>query len=744
MAIRVFIGNKSENRHEIIQQHEIIDVLKTEHFDDDVYLLLNFNVKDATEIDCVIFTSSGPILLELKKISGEIHGELNGDWKAVKKNGNEYILPRNLLHQLKKERSKFNQSLLASVRPFLPDVFEEDIMRTEAWGYFPKGSVYKGTITRNEVSWFDLATVDTLGSKLSFNDAPVIYSNAVREKLISDLHLTEFFGDILPCDQYKVEDEETEYETAEPLAPYNPATHTEPLAQKFCLLESSLTTSNIKLFNHAKQIPEGPQRIRGVAGSGKTMLLCQKAAYMHTRYPEWDIALVFYTQSLYHEIEQKVRESVGRLGGTWDPKKLMIFHAWGSMKKPGFYSTIRDFHHAKKIPNDQIPYSYGVDELAYLSKKLLETTRITPMFDAVLIDEGQDLITEKPELLQNGKQPIIWLAYQALKRIYPDDKIVRRLIWAYDEYQCTFSQKIPTSGELFGNDPELIKAFSGMDKNGVRKSVIMKKCCRTPGPVLIAAHAFGMGLLYKDGMLAGPTSKEEWEALGYEVDGAFRPNNEITLSRPEKNSRNILSRAYPSFPFVGFKGLFASKQVEYAALASSIEKMCREDYLDPMRQLLIIPLDFTRENLHIMAAELVKKKINYYNVTAPVKNVIDFFPIHSILDKFREEFCVTISSVARAKGNESDVVFVTDLEKVARNEADVNLRNQLFISMTRTRGLVNVSGTGEYPLYKELRQIIQSGNQIKFTYQGKPKIARDCFDEAVPDTSGYQEELAFR
>ncbi|OPX62556.1 MULTISPECIES: nuclease-related domain-containing DEAD/DEAH box helicase [unclassified Methanoregula] len=742
MAIRIFIGNTSENRHEILQQHEIIDVLKKEHFDDDIYLLLNFNVKDSTEIDCVIFTSSGPVLLELKKISGEIHGELNGDWKAVKKNGNEYILPRNLLHQLKKERSKFNQSLLASVRPLLADVKEEDIMRTEAWGYFPKGSVYKGSITRSEVSWFDLVTMDTLGSKLFFENAPLIYTNAVREKFISDLHLTEFSGDILPCDQYDVEDEVTVYETAEPPAPYNSTTDTEPLAQKFCLLESSLTTSTIKLFSYAKQIPEGPQRIRGVAGSGKTMLLCQKAAHMHSEHPEWDIALVFYTQSLYHEIEQRVRESVGRLGGTWDPNKLRILHAWGSMKKPGFYSTIRDFHQAKKIPNDQIPYSYGVDELAFLSKKLLETTRIAPMFDAVLIDEGQDLITEKPELLHNGKQPIIWLAYQALKSLNPDNKLIRRLIWAYDEYQCTFSQKIPTAGELFGNDPDLMKAFSGMDKNGVRRSVIMKKCCRTPGPVLVAAHTLGMGLLYKDGMLAGPTSKEEWEALGYEVDGVFRANNEITLSRPERNSRNILSRAYPSFPFVGFKGPFVSKQEEYAALASSIEKMCREDYLDPMRQLLIIPLDFTRENLHIMAEELAKKKINYYNVTAPVKNVIDFHTIHGILDKFREEFCVTISSVARAKGNESDVVFVTDLEKVARNEADVNLRNQLFISMTRTRGLVNISGTGEYPLYNELREIIQSSDQIKFTYRGKPKIARNCYDEEVSDTRGYQEELA--
>lgn len=41
------------------------------------------------------------------------------------------------------------------------------------------------------------------------------------------------------------------------------------------------------------EIPPGAQRIRSIAGSGKTVLLCQKAANMHLKHPDWDIALVF-------------------------------------------------------------------------------------------------------------------------------------------------------------------------------------------------------------------------------------------------------------------------------------------------------------------------------------------------------------------------------------------------------------------------------------------------------------------
>lgn len=39
----------------------------------------------------------------------------------------------------------------------------------------------------------------------------------------------------------------------------------------------------------ALEIVDGPQRIRGLAGSGKTIVLALKAAYLHSQFPEWDI-----------------------------------------------------------------------------------------------------------------------------------------------------------------------------------------------------------------------------------------------------------------------------------------------------------------------------------------------------------------------------------------------------------------------------------------------------------------------
>ncbi len=56
----------------------------------------------------------------------------------------------------------------------------------------------------------------------------------------------------------------------------------------------------------AIESPEGPQRIRGLAGSGKTIVLALKAAYLHAQHPEWIIAVTFSTRSLYQQFEDLI------------------------------------------------------------------------------------------------------------------------------------------------------------------------------------------------------------------------------------------------------------------------------------------------------------------------------------------------------------------------------------------------------------------------------------------------------
>ncbi|HEY9297514.1 MAG TPA: DNA/RNA helicase, partial [Phormidium sp.] len=55
-------------------------------------------------------------------------------------------------------------------------------------------------------------------------------------------------------------------------------------------LQEKLYELDFQQEHIGKGIPPGIQRMRGIAGSGKTVLLFQKAAHIHLKHPDWDIA----------------------------------------------------------------------------------------------------------------------------------------------------------------------------------------------------------------------------------------------------------------------------------------------------------------------------------------------------------------------------------------------------------------------------------------------------------------------
>ena len=64
-------------------------------------------------------------------------------------------------------------------------------------------------------------------------------------------------------------------------------------------LEDEIINFDAEQRKAAINLINGPQRIRGLAGSGKTIILAMKAAYIHLQYPEKKILFTFYTKSLY-------------------------------------------------------------------------------------------------------------------------------------------------------------------------------------------------------------------------------------------------------------------------------------------------------------------------------------------------------------------------------------------------------------------------------------------------------------
>ncbi len=130
-----------------------------------------------------------------------------------------------------------------------------------------------------------------------------------------------------------------------------------------------------------------------------------------------------------------------------------------------------------------------------------------------------------------------------------------------------------------------------------------------------------------------------------------------------------------------------------------------------------------REAKHLetqTAKFLYQQGIDIYLPSSPDCNL---FSTPSALRNPNQFWCeggVTISRIHRAKGQEADMVYIIGLDQIAKAEADLYLRNQLFTAITRTRAWVSLSGVGSYPFYEELQAVISSGDTFCLTYRQPP------------------------
>lgn len=476
--------------------------------------------------------------------------------------------------------------------------------------------------------------------------------------------------------------------------------------------DALITAMDLDQLKIGSEIPPGPQRIRGIAGSGKTLLLAMKAARMHLSHPDWDIAFTFNTKSLYQVVREHIRRFCRHFGNAEpDWNKLRVMHAWGNASETGLYRHVAfisrqpvrsaDWAAARILeqgsPDARFPSI--TDKFVHVCAELLASEAIQPCFDAILIDEGQDLF---PEFYK--------IAYQALRP-------PKRLIWAYDEAQSLDHLRIPNAEALFGRDGEgkLLVDLAGQYPKGILKSHIMRKCYRTPAGILMPAHAVGMGLMRRTGALQMITTQQGWQAIGYQVDGAFDvPGGPIVLTRPAENCPHPLDATPLGRPLLKAEP-FESREAELGDRARQIISLCQRGgapdevlvvFPGPMRQKRFIEADMKG-----LAALLEDAGIPCH--------IADDHP-----SEFRRAGAVTLSRIHRAKGNEAAFVYVVGLDRLAEDEARVESRNQLFVALTRARGICRVSGRRPKAdaLLEEIGRAIEANGRLTFRVPGKDGV----------------------
>jgi uncharacterized protein YkwD len=203
MGIRFFRGERTRYEHEYRQLEEIIGILKKEFQKEPVYVLTNILVANG-QLDCVLLTRNGPLILELKAFTGEVRGLENGNWEVTTKDG-PIPLP-NLFLKARKQRQDFIDRLIPLYREALPQVNENNLRKMSSWLYFSKGSNYQnGQIDLRKVKWFRVVTPDTLLDTMRFLDTGYTLRLQDMDAIVRGLHLSEYrFGNDRPISSLPV------------------------------------------------------------------------------------------------------------------------------------------------------------------------------------------------------------------------------------------------------------------------------------------------------------------------------------------------------------------------------------------------------------------------------------------------------------------------------------------------------------------------------------------------------------
>ncbi len=448
---------------------------------------------------------------------------------------------------------------------------------------------------------------------------------------------------------------------------------------------------------------EGVQRIRGLAGSGKTIVLALKVAYLHAQNEEWRIGVTFNTRSLKEQFKRLINNfTIEQTGSEPNWEKIDILNAWGGpgdKEQDGIYHKFCRQHSLDFCDFSRARVRFGSGkEFEGVCAEALNGVKLkekAPIYDLMLVDEAQDF---PPEFLR--------LCYQFLKA-------PKRLVYAYDELQSLTGNAVLPPEELFGKDEQGVPVvqFAAQEYSSARQDIILEKCYRNSRPLLATAHALGFGVYRKQGLVQFFDQDSLWTDVGYIVsEGELAGGREVTLTRTEESSPIFLEDHSPPDDLIQFQTFDNSKQ-QAEWLASEIKRDTVEEELRPEDIVVINPNPLTTEKeVSPIRSLLFSREINS-----------EIAGVSTSRDVFSKVGAVTFTGIFRAKGNEAGMVYIINAQDCFSSFSEAQLalvRNRLFTAITRSKAWVRVLGIGPKMdgLIEEWNALKANKYQLKFLY----------------------------
>jgi hypothetical protein len=258
-----------------------------------------------------------------------------------------------------------------------------------------------------------------------------------------------------------------------------------PYQDQLLLSLHDIKTMDLHQENLAKQIGDKNRLIRGVAGSGKTIILASRAKMLLKQNPDWKILILCYNISLANAIQQMIVHMLN------EPEDLFDFDQQAK-KVQNQNIIVRNFH--SWLKND---LKIREQQLPDIIEKLERKEAILPTYDAVLIDEGQDfeaewlrlvsllinentqsllLVEDRAQTIYQRKRSYLQdtgLSFQGRSKVlsinYRNTQQIVKFAWDFYRKHSVFKNKVvnrdlegeiiaPQSTKRKGPEPGIIKA----------------------------------------------------------------------------------------------------------------------------------------------------------------------------------------------------------------------------------------------------------------------------------------------
>ena len=472
-------------------------------------------------------------------------------------------------------------------------------------------------------------------------------------------------------------------------------------------LEDSIANLDLRQSRAVIETVEGVQRIRGLAGSGKTIILALKAAYLHALHPDWRIAVTFNTRSLKGQFKKLIENFVfEQTRDAVDWSQLQILNAWGAPGDEDRTGVYFQFCRANGIEffdfsSARRTFGSGREFAGACQHALGSSARSPKLFDVVLVDEAQDFDSS-----------FLRLCYAALGA-------PKRLVYAYDELQSLTELTLPPIEEIFGNgsDGRPLVTFEQHQPGQPSHDIILEKCYRNSRPVLATAHALGFGV-YRNpdpksgtGLIQMFDRGEIWEDVGYTViSGELRDGSNVSLARTPQSSPEFLESPAAIDNLIEFR-VFDDVGEQAQWLADQIERNIKIEEISHSDIIVINPDPLTTVRQAGAPRQILFTK-GIQSHVAGVDTSSDIF--------FKnDDDSVAFTGIFRAKGNEAGMVYIMNAHDCYYAFGALQkVRNQLFTAITRSKAWVKVLGVGPNmeKLKQEYERVRDRDYRLDFTY----------------------------